>query len=79
MVPGQGLKGLVLFAALCFVSFVLSKMSFFMSSFFLPGGVKWEASLDAGCFLSLGVLLRFAAAAINYEIFCMLDDPCGSG
>eukprot|EP00913_Durusdinium_trenchii_P023607 g22179.t1 len=37
-----------------------------------------QASFDAGCLLSLGVLLRLAVAAMNYEIYCMLDDPCTS-
>lgn len=32
-----------------------------------------QASFDAGCLLSLGVLLRLAAAALNYEIYCILD------
>ncbi|CAK9005296.1 unnamed protein product [Durusdinium trenchii] len=42
-----------------------------------PSGVE-GASFDAGCLLSLGVLLRLAVAAMNYEIYCMLDDPCTS-
>ncbi|CAE7561716.1 unnamed protein product [Symbiodinium natans] len=32
-----------------------------------------QDTFDAGCLLSLGVLIRLAAAAINYEIYCMLD------
>jgi hypothetical protein len=32
-----------------------------------------QASFDAGCLLSLGALMRLAAAALNYEIYCILD------
>mmetsp|Transcript_56557 Transcript_56557/g.106088 ORF Transcript_56557/g.106088 Transcript_56557/m.106088 type:complete len:247 (-) Transcript_56557:62-802(-) len=32
-----------------------------------------QDDFDAGCLLSLGVLVRLAVAALNYEIYCMLD------
>jgi len=50
-------------------SLALSRSTLYQA-FFRSG---MQDTFDAGCLLSLGVLVRLAAAAINYEIYCMLD------